>query len=372
MKKYLIFLLSLFSILFVGCDIGLTPSNPIESNPPVNEIRHKITFHLDDKMTMEETEIEYVEGVGLETLPIPIIDNEDRIEEFETIFIYWIGSTDGNEPSLKIDSFDNEVFVSISKEETRDLDLYPRITTKKEYNMHYAKYEINMEEKFEYPGVTHLCLDSFPEFKKYGLIELNRKSNDEKVTISEITYYKVNCYLLDIYDEFKLTSYIDLNYNEDGVKYFGNCNEDGSYDEIQYFVYVPELVYETYKTIDEFIVPMNIKYFLFYDQNIFKIYINNVLFPDETEPIASFEFEYVEKNINLDFYPVIDNIVLIDQSNYFDSEYLITPYLVSTYKTYINKNLDLYPTIQEFETWITESILRTNRRIQYNDGSRNW
>lgn len=236
-KKVLIALSLVMLFLFVSCNENTTNKGSVSGlgekghenlSGETKAIKHTINFNLSSSVYLENTKLEYVEGEGLSELPVPQINNENDDEKYQYVFVYWYSKGEKDEP--------NEVITSISKDEKRDLELYPRLVYKYIYDMTFEKYNFEIEDGRDYPSTKHFCLDSYPSFNIYGVIELDKETDAIENNINGVKYYQVKCQLLDIYDMFKLTDDLGI----DQVIYDGNCNSDGSHTGRSYFVNMSE------------------------------------------------------------------------------------------------------------------------------------
>lgn len=372
MKKIIVCLLLVISLVcFVSCDAAdeIHPNNGgtdlnennNNGNPNNNEnsnnqeqeeiIKHKITFILDDYTHLEASEIEYVEGEGLDSLPVPMVDAEFENDDYNLRFIYWY--MDNGE--------EKEVVTSISKDETRDFVLKPMLQYNNVYNQTFEKYRFDIEDNKIYPFVNKSCLDDYPRFDTYALIKLVDKDEITEVNVDNKIYYKVNCVVEDIYDIRKLE--IDCKQSS----YYGNCHEDGSLSD-DYFVYISKNMYSLYEKCDKFIVPANIKYSYGYDKesDYSSMPYLMVVFPTKNEPISIFDYVTVDNEAILNFYPVVEeNVLLSNQSEFVGNDLIIKTYIEITYKKYLCDSLSLNPTFEEFSEWLIKSIYRLEQRVKY-------
>lgn len=365
MRKRILIVLSVFmSLVLISC-VGFTSANFVKQNKnkgdekepeQKQEIKHTINFHLNSNVYLENTALEYVEGEGLEKLPIPTVNNENTDEEWQFVFVYWYTKGERNEP--------NEVFTSISKAESRDLELYPLLVYKDIYDRTFEKYNFEIEDGRAYPSTKRKDFDSFPTFNIYGVIELDKEENVVETDIDGTTYYQVKCQIVDIYDMFKLTE--DLGIKD--VWYEGNCNSDGTHTGKSYFVNISEDAYLKYNSCDKFIVPLNIKYNYGFDETYNFGELITVRYPLESEAIATIEYQVDEnkKEVYFDFYPIVDGKVLVeDQSSFIDYVNGYQSYIIRTYKTYICDRLSDEPTFEEFDSWLIKCYNRIIQRTRY-------
>lgn len=318
----------------------------------VNAIKHKIIFELDDDMHLEETEIEYIEGVGLESLPIPTIDNDpNQDEDYQYKFVYWY-----------IDNGDeSEVVTYISPDETRDFVLKALLKYGKRYRESYAKFQFDIEDKKIYPFVFKPCLVEYPLFNTYALIKIKDRDKIEEVTISDDVYNKVYCNIIDVYSVLKLDDFKDVE-----CRYSGNCNYDGQPFEQDYYIYIPKEIYLLYEAFDTFIVPTKIKYTYDYNDDLDKT-PGWVIVSVPNDPISICEFECTDKGMAIDIYPVVDGVVRLNAYKELTGlEDGYVSYIEETYKLYMYDNLSANPTFEEFETWLIKAIYRLEQRVKYN------
>lgn len=140
MKNKLVTILCAFiSLLLIGCINNNDYDEKNKENDKEQEqevITHTINFNLSSSVYLENTKLEYVEGEGLSELPVPQINNENDDKKYQYVFVYWYSKGEKDEP--------NEVITSISKDEKRDLELYPRLVYKYIYDMTFEKYNFEI------------------------------------------------------------------------------------------------------------------------------------------------------------------------------------------------------------------------------------
>lgn len=325
----------------------------------VNAVKHKITFDISDSLHLEETEIEYVEGIGLESLPIPTIDNDpNRDEDYQYKFVYWY-----------IDNGDeSEVVTYISPDETRDMVLKPMLNYGYRCRESREKYRFDIEDKKVYPFVSILCSTNFPIFDTYALIEIIDRDRIEEITVKKETYYKVYCKIIDVYSELKLDNFKDVE-----CKYFGNYNYDEDTFADEYFIYIPIEIYSLYEDFDTFIVPTKIKIDCIYEDDLASIPTQILItIPSEVNPLSiceykptySTDFKYIGMAINI--YPVVDGIIRLNAYNELtESDEEHVSYIEYTYKTFFYDKLSSNPTIEEFSEWFAIAHYRCFQRARY-------
>lgn len=317
----------------------------------VNAIKHKIIFELDDDMHLEETEIEYIEGVGLESLPIPTIDNDpNQDEDYQYKFVYWY-----------IDNGDeSEVVTYISPDETRDFVLKALLKYGKRYRESYAKFQFDIEDKKIYPFIYKGTLESYPLFNTYGLIKITDRDKIEEVTVNKKLYYKVYCDIIDIYSVLKLDDFKDVE-----ILYSDHHYNDPSIVE-EYYIYIPKEIYLLYEDFDTFIVPTKFKYTYYYtddsDRTPCQVFISVPY-----DAISICKFEETHKGMAIDIYPIVDGVVRLNAYKELTGlEDGYVSYIEETYKLYMYDNLSLNPTLEEFDEWLIKAMYRLEQRVKYN------
>jgi len=329
-----------------------------EQDPPV--VKHKITYSgVPDFVSVEGLPTEYIEGVGIDALPSPKVDNGQASEgDADTwIFVYWIIKKAEGE-------LYNEVVTFVSKDEKRDLVLVPKLVVNWIYRETIEKWNLDIVDKVEYPIERKQMSINFPNLFYYAHIKIDNTQPFSIVKEDSKTFYKVNCDVLQIY-------YHDFLMPVETYQYYGNSyyfdKEENKYS-APYFIYIEESKFKEYEGVSEFIVEVPD----FYESRAFsedgKSMILQVFgFSKKDEPFAIIE-ECDKKLHNskyFDYYPIVDGIVyLSDQSKFTDKTDLI-PYIEITYKYILNKNLSDNPTFEEFDKWLKECQRRIYERNRY-------